>query len=42
MENYKCDYCSSNRAESRVVGYDNRAHYFYACKECFEDYLEDC
>ena len=37
----KCDYCNSDRAESRVFSYANGAHYFHACKECFEDYISE-
>ncbi len=35
----KCDYCSSDRAESRQFGYSNGTKYFYACQECFEDFI---
>ncbi len=37
----KCDYCDSNSAKSRVFTFSNRAHYFFACNECFENYLDD-
>ena len=35
----KCNYCSSNRAESRTFSYSNGVKYFYACQECFEDFI---
>jgi len=41
MEECKCDYCSSNRAKSRTFGFSDRTHYFWACDECFRDYLND-
>lgn len=42
MEKCKCDYCDSNRAESRSFNFgDFGTHYFFACTDCWNDYLRE-
>jgi len=41
MEECKCDFCDSNRAQPREFYLSFGMQYFFACTDCWYDYLND-